>query len=66
MCYGTCPQGYYSSQLACVACMSNCLACSDYSSCTSCQSGYSLFGGQCLYHCPVGTYASLNATSGQT
>jgi proprotein convertase subtilisin/kexin type 5 len=34
--------------------MSNCLSCTNYSSCTACLSAYNLFGGQCLTVCPQG------------
>ena len=44
-CQASCPDGYYFSMTICALCESNCLSCSNYSSCTTCQTNLTLHQG---------------------
>ena len=46
-----------------MSCSSNCLACSSYSTCTSCSSGFNLINGYCTQNCPSGSYSSSSGCS---
>lgn len=43
ICYAACPNGYFHSENICSLCMSNCLTCSSFITCSSCQTVYFLY-----------------------
>jgi hypothetical protein len=57
-CSSTCGLGYYQDvSLSCFLCSTNCLTCSAYSTCLSCNASY-LFNSSCLPTCPFTYYGS--------
>ena len=50
-----CSQGQYSPQgsLNCYNCPAGCFACTSSTNCTSCQNGYKLSDGKCVFSCNV-------------
>lgn len=62
----TCSSGYYLSGGTCIACSTNCLACTS-TSCTSCNSGYTASGTNCLNTtCVANCQTCTNSTSSTT
>jgi len=59
-CLDTCPDGQYpNAQTICRDCYTDCLTCSDYEVCTSCDTEGGLpfyFDGYCYPSCPDGSY----------
>lgn len=51
---GSCPSGYYLNGLVCTPCKASCLACTGYSSCSSCVLDYTLTGSNCISNCGNG------------
>lgn len=62
-CQTNCPDGQYSQNSMCVACLRECATCQNITYCTSCQSVagqdyYLNANNVCVIACPAGTYGS--------
>jgi hypothetical protein len=67
-CITPCPSGYYenlTSPASCLSCSSDCIACTDSTTCTQCSSTTFLKSGACVSTCGSGYYTNPTGTCEQ-